>query len=254
MTMASLDNNELRRFLDRLLLRSDLNEEERAAVLSLPVHACRIEKRRDLIVRSADTSCATLVASGLVGRFAQTNTGSRQFTSFHLAGDMIDLSSAVRTAEMIGLNALCDTTILRVPHAAIRAVAARYPAIAEAFWKDSAVDAAILAEWVVNVGRRDARTRIAHLLCELGIRSKGDQDTRLDYALPITQEQLGDATALTSVHVNRSLMALKDLVTLRGGRARISDWAELARTGDFDSGYMLADTGSERRRRTLVAA
>ncbi len=40
------------------------------------------------------------------------------------------------------------------------------------------------------------------------------------FALPITQLDLGDATGLTSVHVNRMLKQLRDdrLVTFRGGR------------------------------------
>jgi hypothetical protein len=48
-------------------------------------------------------------------------------------------------------------------------------------------------EWVVNVGRRDSRTRIAHLLCELALRLKNigaDHSGMVDF--PLTQEQLAD--------------------------------------------------------------
>jgi CRP-like cAMP-binding protein len=59
---------------------------------------------------------------------------------------------------------------------------------------------------VVNIGRRDSRSRIAHLLCEFAYRLNAqDLSTYGNYELPITQEQLADATGLTAVHVNRVL-------------------------------------------------
>jgi CRP-like cAMP-binding protein len=122
-----------------------------------------------------------------------------------------------------GLNALCETTILRVPYVAIRSLAASYPAIAEAFWRDCMLDEAVLMQWVVNVGRRDAHTRLAHILCEMAIRTGQDREVLLDYAFPVTQEQLGEAAALTSVHTNRTLKRLSGLVTLRSGNVQICD-------------------------------
>lgn len=55
------------------------------------------------------------------------------------------------------------------------AVAARYPAVAQAFWRDCTVDAIVAAEWIANVGRRDARTRLAHLICDNRRAGGGDQ-------------------------------------------------------------------------------
>lgn len=64
----------------------------------------------------------------------------------------------------------------------------------------------MLRERIVSLGRRDARGRIAYLLCELlwrhtavGLNSNGS------FLLPLTQTELGDALGLTPVHVNRIL-------------------------------------------------
>jgi predicted ArsR family transcriptional regulator len=56
----------------------------------------------------------------------------------------------------------------------------------------------------------------------------------------MTQEQLADALALTSVHVNRTLKALEaDGLIARSNRAvRIDDWPRLAEAGDFQSNYL----------------
>jgi hypothetical protein len=91
-------------------------------------------------------------------------------------------------------------------------------------------------------GRRDAPTRMAHLLCEfaLRLRSAGLGDVT-GYELPMTQEQLADATGLTAVHVNRTLRALETegLIERPNPRlVRIADWRKLAKAGDFDSNYL----------------
>ncbi|WP_260597179.1 Crp/Fnr family transcriptional regulator [Sphingomonas endolithica] len=244
----------LQPFVDRLTIRSILNEEERQAILALPTQEVLLRSRLDYLHVNEETSHAALVVSGMIARFGQTSDGARQLTAFHLPGDMADLLSAVRPIGIGGMNALCETVILRVPHAAIRALAARYPSIAEALWRDCMLDAAILMEWVVNVGRRNAQTRIAHIFCEMAIRAGHNRKAVQEYAFPVTQEQLGDAASLTGVHVNRTLRALRDVVTLINGTVRIHDWAKLTRVGDFDATYLTADTGPDQQKRLPAAA
>jgi CRP-like cAMP-binding protein len=123
---------------------------------------------------------------------------------------MPDLHSVVQPQATSALQALTPTTILRIPHEAIQAITAEHPAIAEALWRDCMVDAMILAQWVVNVGRRDARSRIAHLICEMTLRYYGHPlSGRVTVNLPMPQAHLADAAGLTPVHVNRSLKALR---------------------------------------------
>lgn len=251
--MSGTSNVDLKLFLDRLLTRSVLTNEEQQAILDLPAIPTHVPRKRDFVGINEETSHSCLIVSGLVGRFSQTRNGARQITAFHIPGDMADLHSAVRPIGVGGLNAFCDTTILRVPHVAIRRLAARHPAIAEAFWRDCLLDAAVLMQWVVNVGRRDARTRLAHILCEMAIRSGRDRSVLTEYAFPVTQDQLGEAAAITGVHVNRSLKSLGDLATLRDGRVTIHDWPGLTRMGDFDPRYLVADTGRERQKRLLAS-
>lgn len=247
-------SNYLQLFVDRLTARSILNEVEQGAILALPAHPIQLSQKQDFVHLNEESSYACLIASGMVGRFGQTSNGVRQITAFHIPGDMVDLHSAVRPVGIGGLSALCDTTIVRVPLAAIRALAARYPAIAEAFWRDCMLDTAILMQWVVNVGRRDARTRLAHILCEMAIRSGEDREVLQDYSFPVTQEQLGDAAALTAVHVNRSLKAIQEVVTVKRGSVRIHDWPALVVMGEFEAAYLVADTVPEGQKRLLAAA
>jgi len=111
----------------------------------------------------------------------------------------------------------------------------------------------ILAQWVVNVGRRDAKARLAHLLCEMAFRYKAPrQGAQVQFRLPMTQDQLADAAGLTPVHVNRTLKALEPIgVQFRHKMVRILDWERLAEVGDFDSGYLQADITPEERIRII---
>ena len=249
--------SDLHPFLERLLTRSVLTAEERCAVLDLPTRADQVSANRDFVHLDQTLQHSCIVVKGLVGRFGQTSQGARQITALHIAGDAPDLHSVVQPKAGSALQALTTTTIVRVPHAALRAVAARYPAIAEAFWRDSVVDAAVLSQWVVNVGRRDARTRMAHLLCEMASRFKARlTDNRASFPFPITQVHLADATGLTPVHVNRTLKCLKELglMTMNRQWVQISDWKALARMGEFHAGYLQIDIKPEERLRIAVPA
>lgn len=247
---------ELQRFLDRLTGRSVLSMAEQHAILSLPSKVEHARPNEDFVQLGQRVDHACYVVEGLVGRFDQNSNGARQITALHIPGDMPDLHSVVQPLATSALQALSPATILGIPHEAVRAVAAAHPAIAEALWRDCMVDAMILAQWVVNVGRRDARCRIAHLLCEMAVRYGGNRlSGRIAFNLPMTQSHLADATGLTSVHVNRSLKALAaDGVEFRRGRVYIEAWEMLVQVGDFDAGYLQQEVRPEERIRIIPAS
>jgi CRP-like cAMP-binding protein len=141
---------------------------------------------------------------------------------------------------------LTEGEVAFIPREAIQKLALDRPSVGFAMWKDTLVDGSVFREWIANVGRRDAATRIAHLLCEFALRLKlaglGEQTS---YELPMTQEQLADAVGLTSVHVNRTLQQMErdDLITRNKRSVRIADWQRLADAGDFDPTYLHLPSG-----------
>jgi CRP-like cAMP-binding protein len=236
-------------FIKRLTCRSELSDEEAAALQSAGGQLTSIAAHADFVRPGEPVDHACLVVDGLVGRFGQNSDGSRQITCLYIPGDMADLPSVVSPKAAWGLSALAPTTILRVPHSALRRLAAQHPGIAEAFWRDCVADGSIFTEWVVNVGRRDAVSRVAHLFCEMAIRcEQAGQGSRQSYALSITQTDLADAVGLTSIHVNRMLrnLRLSSTAELRAGTVTIQDWQQLTRTGDFDASYLLLEGQSPR--------
>lgn len=239
-------------FLHKLLRHSALEADEQQAILGLPVRPSQVRANADIVRIGETVDHACLVVDGLVGRFEQTSEGQRQITSLHLPGDMIDLHSVVVPRSSSALQALCTSTVLRVPHPALRDVTERFPAVGYAFWRECSVDAAILSQWVANVGRRDAQSRLAHLLCEIAIlMEQAGLGSRSAFTLEATQTHLADALGLTPVHVNRTIKALKEAGVLRleGRTVHIDKWNALASLGGFDASYLHLRLASRRASR-----
>ncbi len=226
----------------KLEYRQKFEAADRAAVLALP-HKIRRLERGDYIVREGDRpgfSCVLL--AGFSVRQKIVGSGNRQILAIQMKGEIVDLQNSVLGLADHGVQMLTSGEIAMIPREEVLRVAADRPAVGRAMWLDTLVDGSIFREWVTNIGRRDARTRIAHLLCEFSLRLKlaglGQQS---HYELPMTQEQLADATGLTSVHVNRSLRSLEadGLIQRQSARSiHIGDWRQLAEVGDFQSAYL----------------
>jgi CRP-like cAMP-binding protein len=231
----------LESFLRKIEHWTRLDPADKAALLALP-YVVRDLPRHATIVRERDRpahSCVLL--SGLSIRHKLVATGARQIVGIQVAGDMVDLQNSMFEIADHGVQTLTQAEVAFIPRQALRDLAASRPAVGIAMWFDTLLDASISREWIANVGRRDARTRLAHLLCEMALRFEmaglGEQKS---YEFPMSQEQIADTLGLTSVHVNRMLKALEaDRLIVRTRRSvTIADWAQLIKAGDFDSTYL----------------
>lgn len=225
----------------RLQRWSVLDDQDREAILSLP-HVVRDLAVHEHIVREGDRpqySC--LLLSGYAYRHKVAGNGGRQIFSIHMRGDLVDLQNSLLKTADHNVQALTKVEAAFIPVEAIKTLAFERPSVGLGLWYETLVDASIFREWTLNVGRRNARTRTAHLLCELALRLDWEGlGSRDGYELPMTQEELGDALALTPVHVNRTLKALGEegFISRTRRSVTIADWEKLARVGDFDTRYL----------------
>ena len=218
-----------------------LDEGDQEALLALP-HRTITLRPHEYLVREGDkpkNSC--LIVSGFAIRHKVAGNGGRQIFSIHMKGDLADLQNSLLGTADHNVQALTRVETALIPVEAIQEIAFNRPAVGRAMWYDTLVDASIFREWTLNVGRRDARTRAAHLLCEFALRLEmAGLGERCNYELPMTQEQLADALGLTSVHTNRTLMNLGNdgFITRTGRSVQINDWPALMEAGDFDPAYL----------------
>jgi CRP-like cAMP-binding protein len=232
----------LQPLVNKLAYWAALDAADTKALLNLP-HKARTVERHEFIVRereNATHSCVML--SGFAIRHKIVVNGSRQIVAVHMKGDVVDLQNSFLGVADHSVQALTESEVAFIPREAVKKLAFERPNVGMAMWHDTLVDGSVFREWIANLGRRDATTRIAHLLCEFSLRLKvAGLGEATNYELPMSQEQIADCTGLTPVHVNRTLKALKakNLITRRTSRAiKIGDWKKLAQAGDFDSMYL----------------
>lgn len=93
---------------------------------------------------------------------------------------------------------------------------------------------------MLSLGRKPAVERLAHLICELSVRLDAQSGNESSFAIPLTQEHIGDALGLTSVHVNRTMQQLRGegLIVTAERMVTLTDVAALRRIGGFDPGYL----------------
>jgi CRP-like cAMP-binding protein len=219
-----------------------LSEADHSALLALRHNVKKMEANHYIVREGDRAEFSCLMLSGFSIRHKIVAGGYRQIVAIHMKGEMVDLQNSMLGTADHSVQMLTAGKVAMIPREEIDRIAFDRPNIGRAMWIDTLVDASIFREWIANVGRRNARTRVAHVLCEFALRLKvaglGEHN---DYDLPMSQEQLADTTGLTSVHVNRTLKGLeKDgLISRRTPRSvTVGDWKKLADTGDFHSGYL----------------
>ena len=227
--------------LRKLQLWKQLDATEAQAILALP-HELRTFERDAYLVRErqkVDHSC--LLISGFAFRQKIGRNGARSINAVHMQGDIVDLQNSLLGYADHSVQVLSRAEVAYIPRKAIVDLAFRMPNVGMAMWYDTLVDGSVFREWILNIARRSGEKRIAHLLCEFGVRLESlGLGSRSSYQFPMTQEQLADATGLTPVHVNRSLKGLekRGLISRAMRHVTVGDWEKLRRAGDFDDAYL----------------
>jgi CRP-like cAMP-binding protein len=237
----SMSDQTLAPMLRKLQLWEPLSLGDREALLALPYSKRQLGAGQYIIWDGDKPQYACILLSGFAYRQKIAGNGGRQILSIHMEGDVLDLQNALLGVADHDVQMLTAGELALIPVEAIREIAFSRPSVGMAMWYETLVEGSIFREWIINVGRRDARTRVAHLLCEFALRLEvADLGESQRYELPMTQEQLADAVALTPVHVNRTLKNLEadGLITRTQRVISIEDWKTLATVGDFQPRYL----------------
>ena len=229
----------------RLLLRLErfdaLRTPDRQRIIDLPLKLVNFPADREVVSYGHPSPRCTLVLDGFLYSRKIVAGSRRQITSFFVPGDIVDLSTLYLPKVDHSIATLGPAVLAFVPHTALKEVVDGSPALARAFWRETLAQAAIFQEWVVNLGRRDAFARLAHIVCELTVRLQAMGLARdLSFAMPWTQTDVADACGISSVHANRVIQELRHLglVEWDSKRVKIHDWNALVKLGDFNDDYL----------------
>jgi CRP-like cAMP-binding protein len=229
--------------LIRKLERSDVLSDEEKDVLDRSFTRVRDFRADEDIVREGDRpteSC--IILEGFAARYKVLPSGRRQISAIHISGDFVDLHSFLLKTMDHGVMTLAPTRCAFVPHTSLKKITEEYPHLARTLWLSTLIDSAIHRTWLTAMGRSSATAQMAHLICELHVRLGAvGQTNGNSFHLPITQEELGDALGLSTVHVNRVLTELRNggIVQWQGGGAvTILDWDRLSDIAEFSPTYL----------------
>jgi len=208
------------------------------------------------IVREGDpAACVNVVLTGFAGRQKLLPDGRRQIIGFLLPGDICDVRVFLLRRMDHSISAITAVKIGTMTREAALALTEANPRLTRALWWTTMVEEAIAREWLVNVGQRTALERLSHLFCELYTRLQAVGLTDGDSCeQPLTQSELADTLALSTVHVNRTLRELRHarLVSIHGKALVIHDFKALQTVAMFDPNYLHLDGEKQNGRRTTV--
>lgn len=187
---------------------------------------------------------AWILQEGWANCYKLVPNGGRQIISFPLPGDFMGLRSVLLRTSDHSFASLTGAVVSDVPTQRIIEVFHQFPRIATAILWAASRDEAMVVEHLVNIGRRSAIERLAHLFLELGQRLKMvDLVSSNSFACPLNQYVLADALGLTAIHVNRVLRQLRErrLITVKAHQVIIHDLDGLRELAGYDSGYLNHD-------------
>lgn len=233
-------------FADRLGDLVTLSENERRALERLEGRERPLRRGASLQRENDRTGEMYVLARGTMMSSVLLHDGSRQILRFHFPGDLLAVASLVYREATETITALSDCVVCPFERAALAAVLAEHPRIAALILVITQIERAALTDRLAALGRTSAKARVAAILIEIRNRLRMlDQQANASFVLGLTQEEIGDATGLTAVHVNRMLRQLEDerLIARAGGRVTLPDERALEREANFVDRYAKLDLG-----------
>ncbi|MDQ3139114.1 MAG: Crp/Fnr family transcriptional regulator [Pseudomonadota bacterium] len=204
--------------------------------------------RRGATVRREHDAARELfiVQKGWLHSCVLLGNGSRQIMRFHFPGDIVGLSSLAFGQSSDSITAVTDITLCPFDKDKLATLFERHPRLAALIFTLSVAERVSLADRLASIGRTSARERVASLICEIVARLRIKDGAELkEFSIPLTQEEIGDATGLTAVHVNRMMRGLVDdgLIGRTGNTIAMIDESRLAQEANFVDRYAQIDTG-----------
>ena len=204
-------------------------------------------RRGAVLLRERDPAGEMFILkSGIMMSSVMLADGSRQILRFHFAGDMLSVSSLVYREASETITALSACTVCPFERGVFSNVIAQHPRLAALMMALNQIERAALTDRLAALGRTSAKARVAATLIELRNRRRVlDREITNRFTLGLTQEEIGDATGLTAVHVNRMLRQLEDegMITRDNGNVTFTDERALLRAANFVDRYEGLDLG-----------
>ena len=227
-------------FADVLSELIDLTQAERSALHKLEERQRHVRRGAVLQRENEPGGELFVLRKGLMMSYVLLDDGSRQILRFLFPGDMLGVSSAIYQEAPETLAALSDCIVSPFDRGVLAEMMVAHPRLSAMVLVYSQIERVALTDRLAELGRTSAKARVAALLLELRNRLRAtDKSVTSDFQLGLTQEEVGDATGLTAVHVNRMLRQLEEdgLIAREAGKVTLVDERALARAANYVNRY-----------------
>lgn len=225
----------------KLLHFAPLSDPDRQLLDQFAAREERFPANVDIIAEGMVPRSVFLLKEGMAMRYRNMPDGGRQIMTFLIPGDLCDMHVFLLKEMDHSIGTITPVRVSPISRNSIMDLFGTRPRISAALWWSSLQEEAMLRERVVSLGRRDARGRVAYLLCELLWRhtAVGLVDGEV-FRLPLTQTELGDTLGLTPVHINRVLKEFRQrgLISMDQRMLTLLNVEELRALAGFNKDYL----------------
>jgi CRP/FNR family transcriptional regulator len=227
-------------FAERLAKHIKLTDAEKRALERLEENPRKV--RRGAVIQRANDPVTELfvLRQGRVMSYVIMPDGSRQILRVYFSGDFIGSASTVYSKAPESLVALTDATLCPFDKHALRILIDEHPRVAALMFIISQTERVALTDRLASMGRTSAKSRVAAFLLDIVHRLRlMDSEITDRFDLRLTQEEIGDAVGLTSVHVNRMIrqMEAEGLISRTNGSIILLDERKLEEIGHYTNRY-----------------
>jgi CRP-like cAMP-binding protein len=224
---------------------STLADRDIAAISAIRTSHRQVLSGADLYVQGELCPSYFIVLGGWIGLRIMLENGSGHMLDVALLGGLLGARPGPDSVMSHTASCLTAATLCIIPRDALDGVASEHPRIALRMAEVMACREGRIASHFANVAGRSARERVANLLFELfyRVRRRAPAAPGEEVEIPLTLAQIAEATALTTVHVNRMARQLREqgIVQFFRHALRVLDpqaFAQAARC-DLDPAYFM---------------
>lgn len=213
-----------------------LSDSERTALARLEERE-RPMQRGEFLQREGEAVEETyIVKHGRLMGYVVLDGGSRQILRHYYAGDSLGASNTIYRNACETIVAIEDAIVCPFDKDGLRGLLEEHPRVAAVLFALNQAERVTLTDRLASIGRTPAKSRIAAILLDVLFRLRVMKNEKIvEFDPRMTQEELGDATGLTSVHVNRMMRELVEdgLIAREGSRVTVIDEARMCDLANY---------------------
>lgn len=236
-------------FIKRLSKYYDLSTSDQLIIKALEERKEIYKPGETILKLGAETSHIYLVYEGWIKYHTLFNNGETCVSDIKLPGDMVGLFSFTSRLSITNITAIDTATLCPLPIERLKVIFKESPSLAVIFFSMMSRENSFLLERLKGVGKIEAVQQVAYFILLIALRI-GDinriEDNRFYW--PIDQSTFGDLLGLSSVHINRCLIELKNkkLIEYSRNAMKILNVEKLEELSEFNKLVKRIDYRAER--------